>query len=199
MDETLVFIDAGFLDKLALHLGDKKRLKFDLFCFAKKLSKKQNLFCKKLFYYNAPPFQSSNPTDEEKRRKQGYDKFIQKISKNKEIMIREGRCQKIFDEKGDPKFVQKGVDTLITMDLSELWFEHKNIKKIILVSSDTDFCPIIRRIKEKGIEVILYSYFTKERNSKFSLSNELIDCCSSYFKIEKNDLLECKIIKEEFL
>ncbi|MDD3160184.1 MAG: NYN domain-containing protein [Candidatus ainarchaeum sp.] len=193
MQDTFVFIDAGFLDKLALYLGDGQRIKFDLFCLAKNLSKNQNLFCKKLFYYNAPPFQSSVPTEDEKRRKQGYDKFIEKISRNKNIIIREGRCQKTFDENGKPKFVQKGVDTLITMDLSELCFEHKNIKKIILVSSDTDFCPIIKKIKEKGIEVILYSYFNKERHSKFSLSNELIDCCSSYFKIEKNDLLTCKL------
>jgi uncharacterized LabA/DUF88 family protein len=194
MEETIVFIDAGFLDKLALYLGNGKRIKFDLFCLAKGLAKKQNLFCKKLFYYNAPPFQSSHPTDEEKRRKKGYDKFIQAISKNKDIIIREGRCQKTFDEKGKPKFVQKGVDTWITMDLSDLQNDYKQIKKIILVSSDTDFCPIIKKIREKNnIEVILYSYFEKNRNSKFSLSNELIECCSNYFKIEKKDLLTCEL------
>jgi len=30
MDETIVFIDAGFLDKLALYLGNKKRIKLGL-------------------------------------------------------------------------------------------------------------------------------------------------------------------------
>ena len=194
MEETLVFIDAGFINKLALHFGENKRINFDFFCFAKRIAKEQNLFCKKLFYYTAPPFQSANPTTDEKKRKQGYDSFIKAISKNKDIIIREGRVQKTFDENGNPKFVQKGVDTLITIDITNIKTDYKEIKKIILISSDTDFCPIIREIKQRSnIEVILYSYFDRKRHSKFSLSNELISCCSSYHKIEKSFMQDCEL------
>ncbi len=63
MEETLVFIDEGFLDKLLKLFGDGKRIKFDKFDFAKRIAKKQNLLCKHLFYYTCPPFQSDHPTE----------------------------------------------------------------------------------------------------------------------------------------
>ena len=188
MEETLLFIDEGFLDKVSRLLGGGNRLKFNKFKFAKKISKKQNFLCKKLFYYTAPPFQGTPPTEKEKSMKEGYDKFISALSKNKDITIREGRCQKIINKKGQEEFNQKGVDTLLTIDLSHIKEDYPNIKKIILVSSDTDFCPIIRDIRKRGdIEVILYTYFDRKRKSKFSLSNELISCCSKWIKLELAD------------
>ena len=45
MEETLVFIDEGFLDKLTKLFGDGVRLKFDKFEFAKAIAEKQ-AFCK---------------------------------------------------------------------------------------------------------------------------------------------------------
>ena len=198
MEETIVFIDEGFLDKLSKHLGDGERLKFDKFCLAKNLAKKQELFCKKLFYYTAPPFQSTFPTDEEKRKKAGHDKFVRALAENKNIAVREGRCQRTYDLNGRPVYKQKGVDTLLTIDLGHLKEDFPEIKKIILVSSDTDFCPAIRDIKERGnIEVTLYTYFDRQRHSKFSLSNELIDCCSVYCKLEKQDFELCQYNSKE--
>ncbi len=194
MEETLVFIDEGFLDKLLKLFGDGKRIKFDKFSFAKRIAKKQNLICKHLFYYTCPPFQSDKPSKEEAERKKGHDKFIIALSKNKDLTIREGRCQRILNEKGELEFHQKGVDTLLTIDLGHIKDDFPEIKKIILVSSDTDFCPAIRDIKNRGkIEVILYTYFDRKRRSKFSLSNELIDCCSNYFKLTKEDFTSCPI------
>jgi len=188
MEETLVFIDEGFLDKLTKIFGGGTRLKFDKFQFAKRISEKQNLFCRHLFYYTAPPFQGTPPTIKEKNMKEGYDKFIFALSKNKNITVKEGRCQRVINQKGEIEYKQKGVDTLLTIDLSHLKEDYPNVKRIILVSSDTDFCPVIKDIKERrGIEVLLYTYFDKKRKSKFSLSNELISCCSKYLKLTKED------------
>jgi len=83
MEETLVFIDEGFIDKLSKFLGNGTRLKFDKLEFAKIISKEQNLFCKRLFYYTSPPFQSNPPTEKERKMKEGYDKFISSLSKDK--------------------------------------------------------------------------------------------------------------------
>jgi uncharacterized LabA/DUF88 family protein len=191
MEKTLLFIDEGFLDKVSKLFGEGTRLKFDKFEFAKKISKKQNLLCEKLFYYTAPPFQGTPPMEKERSMKEGYDKFISSLSKNKDIVIREGRCQKIMKEDGTISFNQKGVDTLLTIDLSHIREDYPKIRKIILISSDTDFCPIIRDIRKRGsIEVILFTYFDKKRRSRFSLSNELISCCSKYFKLTKHDFVE---------
>ena len=194
MKETLVFIDEGFLDKLTKLFGGRKRLKFNKFDFAKRIAKKQGLFCRHLFYYTAPPFQSENSTELERKMKEGYDRFVNALAKDKRISIREGRCQKIVNSSKE-EFHQKGVDTLITIDLSHVKDDFPKINEIILVSSDTDFCPAIRdiRIRDK-IKVILYTYFDKKRKSKFSLSNELIDCCSGFVKLSKEDF---EVIKHE--
>lgn len=198
MEETLIFIDEGFLDKLTKLFGDGTRPKFDKFDFAKRIAKKQNLVCKHLFYYACPPFQSDIPTEEEIKRKGGYDNFISALSKNKDITIREGRLQKIINSAGKIDFNQKGVDVLLTIDLSHLKEDYPNINKIILVSSDTDFCPIINDIRKRWkIEVILYSYFEKKRGSKFSVSNELLKCCSNYVQLIKEDFTSCPIKKKK--
>ena len=89
------------------------------------------------------------------------------------------------------------VDNLLTIDIGHINEDFPDIKKVILVSSDTDFCPPIRDIKKRyRIEVILYTYFDKKRKSKFSLSNELIDCCSNCFKLIKEDFTSCPIKKQ---
>lgn len=198
MENTLVFIDEGFLDKLTRHLGNGIRIKFDKIDFAMKIAENQSLLCTHLFYYTCPPFQSYITSEEDAIRKKGYDNFISALSKKKNITIREGRVQKIINEKGLAEFKQKGLDTLLTIDLSHIKDDYPEIKKIILVSSDTDFCPIIRDIKKRNfVEVILYSYFDKKRRSKFSLSNELIKCCSKYAKLNIEDFTSCPIKNEK--
>ena len=110
--------------------------------FAQNLANERNLQCKEIYFYTAPPYQSSNPNEEENRRKANYDKFIQKLKEVKpSIIVREGRCQKTKDD-----FQQKGVDTLLTMDLLKI-AERRLTSSIILLTSDTDFVPIIRDLQ----------------------------------------------------
>ena len=45
-------------------------------------------------------------------RRRNYDKFINILKRYQDIVVREGRCQKV-----DGGFTEKGVDTLLTMDL----------------------------------------------------------------------------------
>lgn len=190
-EETLVFIDEGFLDKLTRYFGGGKRIKFDKFYFAEKISKKEELNLVKVFYYTAPPFQGKSPSLDERKRKEGYDRFIASLLINKKILVREGRCQRIIDSSGNEVYKQKGVDTLLAIDLSHIREDYPEIRKIILVSSDTDFCAPIKDIRKRNnIEVILYTYFDRKRGSKFSLSNELISCCSKYVKLNKEDFYD---------
>lgn len=76
-----MFIDEGLLKELVRYFGDGSRIKFDKFDFAKRIAKKRGLFCKHLFYYTCPPFQSDRPTFDEARRKKGHDKFVNSLSK----------------------------------------------------------------------------------------------------------------------
>jgi len=183
---TLVFIDAGFLSKLSRYFGKGKYLVYDIVKFSENISKKRKLECKKIFYYTAPPFQSHNSSSEERTRKDKYDGFIKKLSENSKIVIREGRCQKIIYS-NKIKFSQKGVDTLMTMDLMSVPIKYPNIKKIILIACDSDFVPIINQLREFGLKIILWTYFTKKRNTNFSRSFDLMKAVSEYVKLTKQD------------
>ena len=187
MEETVVYIDGGFLSKLSNHLGKGKYIRIDYIKFSKLISKKLNLFCKHIFYYTAPPFQATPPTDDQKRRKEGYDKFKSKISKIKELTFREGRVQKLKDDKGNDYYKQKGVDTLVVMDLMNMPRDYIGVKKVILIACDSDFVPVIDYLKNLGIEVILATYFINERNTNFSRSNELMQSVSNHIFINRGD------------
>ncbi len=194
MDETLVFLDEGLLYKLSEYFG---KIKFDRIKFSEILAAKQRLICKKIFYYNVPPFQSEIPTLDEEKRKKGYDKFIRSLSRHGKIIVREGRCQRL---KIGGKFTygQKGVDVLLAMDLSNVPIKYPEIRKIILISSDSDFVPIIKNLKEQEIKTLLYTFYeTKDRRSIFSTSNELIKSVYKYVLLTKQDFENSALGKKE--
>jgi uncharacterized LabA/DUF88 family protein len=181
-NKTLVFIDAGFLSKLTFHLGNEKYIKYDIKEFSNLIAKNQNLEVEKIFYYTAPPFQDYNPNENQILRKEKYDKFVSKLRK-KNIEVKEGRCQYL---KKENKYSQKGVDTHITMGLMSVPLDFPNIKKIILISSDSDFVPILNKLNQNNIKTILYTYYENKRRGKFSNCSELLK------NVEKHILLTIK-------
>jgi len=195
MEETIVLFDAGFLSKLSKHFGKGNYIKYDIIEFAKRLAINQNLFCKKIFYYNAPPFQSERPTEQEAERFRKYEKFIEKISKDNLISIKEGRCQRL---KINNNFIykQKAVDSLVIIDLMSVVFDFPGIKKIILIASDSDFVPVIKKLKDLNIKTILYTYYQGGRKAMFSTSNELIKSVNKYVLLTKQDFTSCLLSKK---
>ncbi len=196
MENTLILQDGGFLSKLSKHFGSGKYLKYDLINFSKNIAKKQNLFCKRIFYYTAPPFQSARPTEDESRRYKVYEKFRRKLSNYKLISIREGRCQRL---KIDGKYIykQKAVDTLAIIDLMSIPLKYPNIKKVILIASDSDFVPAVKELDKLNIKTILYTYYEKRRTAKFSTSNNLIKSVHKYVLLTKKDFEDAKLIKSK--
>jgi len=194
MPDTLVFIDDGFLSKLSKYFGEGEYIKFDKIVFAENLAKKQNLNCKHIFYYTAPPFQSPVPTEDEKKRKKGHDNFIGKLSAYKNITIRQGRVQRL---KIDGNFIykQKAVDSLAIIDLMKVPLKYPEVKSIIIISSDSDFVPAIDSLKEFCIRAILCTYYEKKRDTNFSRSNELIKSAYKYVLLTKDDFNNASLNK----
>ena len=187
LDDCFIFIDAGFLSKLSRYFGAGKYLVYDIIKFSENLAKKEELNCKKIFYYTAPPFQSNNPSREAKLRKDRYDTFIKKLRENSKIEIREGQCQRIMNKNGKTKYSQKAVDTLMIIDLMSIPIKYPNIKKIIMMGSDSDFVPAVNNLRELGMEIILFTYFTKKRDTNFSRSTHLMNAVNRYVRIKKED------------
>ena len=179
--EAIVFIDAGYLSLISKSLGKGMHLRFDIGKFSEHIANRENMRLSKTFYYTAPPYQSSNPGKDETKRKANYDKFVNKLRKISNFIVREGRCQKI-----DNIFMQKGVDTLLTMDLFEV-VHKKEVETVILLACDTDFVPILNRIREEGIKVILYYFSDFNRKSKFFMSNHILTACDKKILLRKED------------
>ena len=188
MEDCVVFVDRGFfkLVKKEFEIKEKKNKKF-LQTF-RNICKNENLNLKHLFIYDAPPFQSRIPTELENILRKKYDNIKKMLDKKSWITFREGRCQKIIDKNKEIIFNQKGVDSWVVADLCLFQKDFSNVNKVILVSSDSDFAPIINLIKEKNkIEVILYTYFENDRKSKFNRSNHLLNVLSKWVKLKSGD------------
>ena len=72
----------------------------------------------------------------------------------------------------------------MTIDLSRIP-KKEEITNIIVLTSDTDFVPIINDISEDGINVTLAYFTDKKRKSGLSLSNHLLEACKDKLKIKK--------------
>ena len=192
--KTLVFIDEAFLSKLSKYLGDGEYIGFDRILFANNLSKMQKLACEKIFLYIAPPYQDAIPSLEDEKRKKGYDNFVRSL-RNRGVIIREGRCQKLKID-GEFEYKQKSVDVFIAMDLTNILVKFPKIKKIVFISSDNDFVPVIKNLEENGVRTILYTYYGKKRDTPFSRSNHLIKSVYKYILLKKEDLLNAPILKQ---
>ena len=180
MDDAAVLIEAHYLDLISKELGLNGDKRIDIKNLAINMAKENNLWCKEVFFYTCPPFQSSKPTADESGRKAKYDRFKDRLQKMN-ITVREGRLQKLKilrDGKPEEKFTEKGVDTLFTIDLLRLK-EKYGIKTVILLTCDTDFVPVIKAAKEEGTKVILYYHTDNKNKTRFSLSYYLANACDS--------------------
>lgn len=186
MDNVLVFVDDGFFKLVKRHFQKKINKKLKFLQTFRNICKKENLFLKHLFVYMAPPYQSEIPDRKENILKQNYDNMKKMFSKKNWITIRERRCQRL---KINNKFeyCQKGVDTLLVMDLIKVPVSFSDVKKVILIASDSDFIPAIKDLQNQNIEIILYTYFDKQRCSKFSTSNQLLKVVSRWVKLKSED------------
>ena len=191
MDRTVVFLDGGYLSKISKYFGKGRPYKVDLKQFAITLDKEKDLWCLHTYFYIAPPYQSPTPTKEETIRKANHDHWISKLDRINDFTVRQGRCQKC----GINDYQQKGVDTLITMDLSKLPLEHKGIQKIIILACDTDFVPILNELRRKNhLHVILAFFSDRVRNSEFSMSNHILTACDEKVLLTKEHFEKSKYI-----
>jgi len=187
MNDCLIFVDDGFFGLVKKHFQkeDGKSKKY-LQTF-RNMCNNEKLNLKHLFIYTAPPFQCPIPTEKENFLMSRYQNMTKMLRRKKWITLREGRCQKYFNKDGKEDFCQKGVDALVVMDMYDVRDNYPTIKKIILVASDSDFVPVIERMKKKGFEVIIYTYFDRKRNSRFSTSNYLLKIASKWVKLKAED------------
>jgi uncharacterized LabA/DUF88 family protein len=185
--KVVVFIDNAYLIRLKNYFF-KIKFKYSLRDFVLKIAESNNLFVEKIFVYDAPPFQSEKPTEWENKKKEDYDKFACYF-KESGIILREGRTQRV--KIGD-KFIykQKGVDMILGIDALSIKSEIPNLGGVVLLTGDSDFVPLVEKLKKQSIKVILWTYYCRDRQSSFSRCNELIYSVDSFIKLTKDNFID---------
>ncbi len=195
----MFFIDNAYLKKISAEFNKLYNTKrYNVKTFAKVICDHLKLDCKRIYFYDAPPYHDSNSTDKELKKLDDYKKFIMAL-KNIDIIVREGRCQKVYlydtkTQKYYPKYNQKGVDTFLTMDLiiESTMF---NLKNIVLVACDSDFVPVINYLKDCGRKVNLIYYNDYKRGSQFAVSNEIESTCDFKLLLKEEHFQKCEYRK----
>lgn len=107
------------------------------------------------------------------------DRFLYSLRRLRRFEVRLGRLQLIEGE-----FRQKGIDTLLSIDLVELAATGQ-ISKAVLVTGDSDFAPATRRARDKGVIVdIFYSPATY-------LHDELVEACDDRIPLDRAYFADC--------
>lgn len=179
MANTVIFIDGEYARKIFLKNGFRLNIpKLIEIILDKSSIKNESLL--RSYLYTSPPFQSTNPNDDEKKRYQGFQKFIAYLESQDSLEVRLGRT-----EKRDKGYKQKMVDVLLSIDLVELSAQSK-IDTAILVAGDSDFVPAIKKAKNNGTRVIL---FCSEEKNEYHIS--LWKEADRRVFITKNMMQEC--------
>ncbi len=128
----------------------------------------------RIFFYTAKPIQDSEiesqlrNRDKERYRQysqqhpnQVYNRasnFLQNIVQEDYVALRTGKMQvRGIDGRGKPEIVQKQVDMLIGLDISEVSFK-RLADRILVFSKDTDMIPALKTARTNGLTVMLANF-----------------------------------------
>ena len=149
MDKAVVLIDGGYLNKICDNIFHRRvyidRLG-DALC-------QPNYSRFRTYYYNCPPYQDTPPTEDQRNRKENYDRFKAQLQAQPRTTVREGRLRLISRSPFDAE--QKGVDVRLACDLVKLAATH-TVQKAIIVGGDADFVPAVEIAKEDMILTSLW-------------------------------------------
>lgn len=166
-EKVCIFIDGGYVRAmLHKHYND---LPIDFLRLSEELSGNDERW--RTYYYMCPPYQSAYPTPEERRMKSDMDRFFERLRSHPRFQVREGRLQRTNDP--NKPFVQKGVDVLLSIDLTQI-SATKKIDKVVIVSADSDFAPAIQKSQENLVLVTLASFSQHYSRVLYGICDERI-------------------------
>ena len=177
MDKVAVLIDGGYFSKVLKNEFSEPRLDFSK--FVSELVGEDIIL--RSYYYTCDTWQSNPPTNEEKTRFAGNQRFHAALRRLDNFEVRCGRlAHRGIDQNGDPILEQKGVDVLLAVDMLGLCLK-SSIDKIYIITNDSDFIPAIQFVKNQGIQVILVqgndcqSNLREAADRRIAITQELID------------------------
>lgn len=167
--KVAIFLDGGYVDKVLKN--DFTGTNIDYGKLSKEISQNKEIL--RTFYYHCLPYQGNPVTTEERERFSKAQKFHSALERLPRYEVRRGTLVK-----RDDRFEQKGIDTLLSIDLVKFAASGK-ITDAFLVAGDADFVPAVCVAKEYGVNVILYY-------SQHSYHKNLWQACDERIIIDQN-------------
>ena len=87
MEDCFVFVDNGFFKLVKREFEKQSGKKLNFFKTFRNIIGNENLNRKRIFIYDAHPYQSTNPTEFENKLKQNYDKFTRMAKRSEERRV----------------------------------------------------------------------------------------------------------------
>ena len=186
---TFVYIDYGNIHHSLIDLKrNNARMKnlteSDLFLILKQKAEARNNVIKSVLFMGTP---------------------LLKIDELKVLRKKNERLKKFLEQKGfEVHFLynevlfkggmkERGVDLSIGISIIQAALEQR-FEKVILISGDADFVPVVQKLKELNKEIEIWSFTKPENNSALSpfLITEMSKHGNIYHKIKSiNSLLRC--------
>ncbi len=148
---TAIFIDGGYLEKIIKN--EFLEVPIDFVKLVDVLRDGKELL--RTYYYNCLPYQSNRPTPEESQRFAKKESFFSYLRRIPRFSIRLGKLAYRGTNEGKKIFEQKGIDTLLSIDIVNL-AATKQVSNIVLLAGDSDYVPAVEVAKIHGVGIILY-------------------------------------------
>ncbi|HDL02212.1 MAG TPA: NYN domain-containing protein [Candidatus Pacearchaeota archaeon] len=165
-----IYIDgANFFHGLKIVNKNYSDLCFDFERFVRKIVGKDELV--NIYYYNAPL--------KEKFNKWVYweqVKFFDRLRKIPKLKLILCKRQKRLDGDDNEYYVIKGDDIHLALDMLRDACKD-NYDKVVLISGDGDFAPLVKYVKIEGKEVVNYSFDgsgSRDLLKEFSKENRFV-------------------------
>lgn len=106
------------------------------------------------YFYDCPPWMSSSPSEDERRRMASHDRFVAELEDLDRWSVRLGKLERRRED-GRDVFAQKRVDVLLAVDM----VRHAaagHIQHAVVVAGDSDFIPAVMTAKDCGATVTIW-------------------------------------------
>lgn len=194
-NKVVVLIDGGYYDSLNYYLKDHSGKKLDIEKLSHRVVGDNGEHIRTKFYH-AYPYQSESPSQEEKRKYSGAQKFFQSINRKKNhefcdsgrVRPKKHLCPNCENEFFKPE--QKGVDVALALDLVKM-ARKRRADIFILISGDEDLASAVEMAQEELCNVIVY--YLSDNNYGIYGSIKLNEVASDNFKMSLDFLKECAL------
>ena len=183
--KTAIFVDGGYLEKdtkKEFSPDECNTIRIDFKKLSNELAGGKEIL--RTYYYDCLPYQSNPPTQEEKDRFSNKERYFNTLNNLPRYCVRLGGVACTTEKAtGKKKIIQKRIDVLLSVDMVGI-AATRQVSDVVLLTGDSDFVPAIEKVKEFGVNVILYHSRTYHR--------ELWQVCDDRIKINQDFINKIK-------